>query len=492
MSKKPTLLQQVLIEEKRNQLRVFKADYNPKIKHTKQMEALLPNIKWKPKQAAFINAHQFMKWYLGGYKSGKTFTGVGTDTWLSYINRPYPGILVHPTFDGLRLTILPLIEEICDLNHILYEVKELSTKFKVTYKFGKSAHEWGTLYLASGHIPKSLKGPKYAFGHIDEPLIMKAEITEVIMSRLAELRAKLRWLLFTGTPEPEHMLWGWDIVDKIEEDSDTRFLITMSAREVAEYLAPGYIEEQIKHYTPEQAETFIDGKYRNLSGGKVYSSFDRQKNMRPAMNVKNFMVDENNEIVLSFDFNVNQMSCALHRLSGTYKLLEKEFRIQSRSDTRELCVLIINRIKEDGYVREDGMTKFGKSFLITGDASGQAHSSKSNQSDYEIIVQEFERAKIKISVYVPEANPAVRDRTNYINLQFENETYILSDDCNVNIRDRELTSWVMGAKGFMIDKSKSELTHMSDAADYGIYNTQMLTDIEGGMGVTTVERSSRR
>lgn len=491
MIKKQSLLQQVLIEEKRAQLKIFKAEYNPKIKHTKQMEALLPNIHWKPKQAAFINALQFIKWYLGGYKSGKTFTGVATDTWLSYVNRPYPGILVHPTFDGLRVTILPLIEEICDLNHILYEVKELSTKFKVTYKFGRGAKECGTLYLASGHIPKSLKGPKYAFGHIDEPLIMKAEITEVVMSRLAELRAKLRWLLFTGTPEPEHMLWGWDIVDKIEEDSDARFLITMSAREVSEYLATGYIEEQLKIYTPEQAETFIDGKYRNLSGGKVYNSFDRKKNVRPAMEVKNLAVNPSNEIVLSFDFNVNQMSSALHRLSGTYKLLEKEFRIQSRSDTRELCVLIINRLREDGYVREDGFTKFGKSFLITGDASGKAHSSKSNQSDYEIIVQEFDRAGIKISVSVPEANPAVRDRTNYMNLQFENETYILSDDCNVNIRDRELTSWVMGARGFMIDKSKSELTHMSDAADYGIYNTQMLTDTYSGWGVAAVTRNGR-
>lgn len=496
--KKISLLKQAEIESKKRQMSVVKGGYKAKEPLLNLLNRLLPAYTFKPKQVQFINAKQLVAWYLGGYKSGKSFTGVCLDIALAYINRPYPGILVHPTMDGNEITVLPLIDEICTENGIEYEVKKLSTKFKVVFKFGMDKRDWGVLLVASGDKPKSLKGPKLAFGHIDEPLVMKEEITEVIISRLAEMRATLRRLLYTGTPEPEHMQWGFDIVDKEFEDSEDRFITTMSTREVAEFLAPGYIEGMVKNLSPERVETFVDGKYRNLSQGKVYQSFNKKTCVMDAALIKNYKDAGDSELVIGVDFNVNQMSGTLTRLSGRYKLQLKEFRIQSRSDTRELARLMINRLFDEGYlIRETGKklskTKYGRSLIITGDASGKAHSSKSNQSDYEIIQQEFEAAGVDITIFVPDANPAVRDRVNYINMQFENETYFVSSDCPITIRDRELTSWKLGADGFFVDKSKKELTHLGDAADYPVYNTQMLTeDPDHRMNVMTWERGKRR
>ena len=120
--------------------------------------------------------------------------------------------------------------------------------------------------------------------------------------------------------------------------------------------------------------------------------------------------------------------------------------------------------------------------IVTGDAAGKAKSTKSNKSDYEIIVKEFDDAGIHINIYVPDSNPAIRDRVNYVNMQFANESFIVNDECRITIRDRELVSWKMGADGFSIDKSKAELTHLSDAADYAVYNTQMMTAGEGESG----------
>ena len=303
--RKLTLLEQAEIEEKRRRLKLFKAGFDLNIPFVVQMKKILPAYDWKPKQIAFINALQFQDWYLGGYKSGKTFTGINKDIYLSYINRPYPGIIVHPTADGCEVTILPLIEEICETNKIEWDYKKLATKWKITFRFGLNKKDCGNILLVSGDKPKSLKGPKLAFGHIDEPLIMREEIVEVISTRMAEARGKFHQLLFTGTPEPEHMQWGFDVVDREEENTADRFITTMSARDVAEYLAPNYIQNQEKILSPERIATFIDGKYRNLSQGKVYASFDRDVNTFEERKEFNKILEKDFEYVLSYDFNVN-------------------------------------------------------------------------------------------------------------------------------------------------------------------------------------------
>lgn len=494
MGKKITLYEQAIIEQKRRNMQKNKTAFSPRKEYAAQMAVLLPQIEWKEKQRKFINARQFITWYLGGYKSGKTFTGIAEMIWLAYINRPYSGIVVHPTFDGIQLTILPLIEEICRANSIEYELKKLSTKYKVIFKFGLSEAEWGYVWLVSGDVPKSLKGPKLAFGMIDEPLIMKEEITEIIMSRIAESKGVLPKLIFTGTPEPEHMQWGFDIVDEKEQDTPERFITTISTREVKEYLRPGYIEDFERNNSPAKVRTFIDGEYQNLSQGKVYETFDIKKNLydkltqTPARNIED---NAERELVIGYDFNVNQMSAVLIELAGCYKTQLEEFRIRSTSDTAELTVMIINRLKTLGYIGDDGLTRYRRSLLVTGDASGKAHSTKSKKSDYEIIRDEFENAGIEISIYVPEVNPSVRDRINYINRQFQNETFLISSDCKFTRRDRELASWKLGADGFHIDKSKSELTHLSDAGDYAVWNTRMITESGGETTISLRERSRR-
>lgn len=486
MKSKHSLAEQFEIEDKRKKLKDYNVKWDPKKPLLSLFKIILPNIKWKHKQILFINALAFIRWYLGGYKSGKTFTGVCLDIVLSFINRPYPGILVHPTADGVDITILPLIDEICKLNKIEYEVKKLSTKWKVYFKFGLNKKDWGQLILASGDKPKSLKGPKLAWAHIDEPLIMAEEISSVILSRLAELRSVLRLLFYTGTPEPLHMKWGFDIVDKENEDTPERFITTVSAREIKEHLPPGYIEQQEATYTPEMVLTFVDGKYRNLSQGAMYFAFKREKNVFDPLNLSvNIPEDAERELVLSYDFNVKQMSAVLWELAGKYKLQYEEFRIQTRSNTEELTNLAIERLKDSGYLvksQQDGWyyTKHGKSVLITGDATGKSGSSKSNVSDYEIIQQAFDSKKVMCYIAVDESNPAVRDRVNYMNKQFSLGYCLISEKCKLSIRDRELGVWKLGADGFIVDKSKAEISHLNDAGDYGVYNTRDITDDDDG------------
>lgn len=497
-----SLYEQALVEKKRRDIKRNKNAFRRNVEYAVQLMMILPAIVWKEKQRAFINAKQFIKWYLGGYKSGKSFTGVSYLIWLAYVNRPYAGILVHPTEAGISTTIEPLIEEICELNSIEFEIKTYKTRRKLILKFGTDKKDWGNIWLSSGDVPKSLKGPKLAFGMIDEPFIMDKEICSVVQSRIVDARAKIWQLIYTGTPEPIHMKWGFDIVDKKYRDDDEMFITTVSTREVKEYLRPGYIEDYEKNNTPEEVLTYIDGEYRNISQGAVYYSFKNKVNIYDdATDTSRDTILEKCgkriELVLGFDFNVKQMSASLWKRYSIYKDQIREYRIQSTSDTEELAELAVIGMMNDGLLVEGSNgkyeTKWGRSLIITGDASGNSKSSKSKKSDYDIIASVMRRYNVRASFNLVKDNAAVRDRTNYMNVEFHKATARIDKNCTLSIRDRELTCWKMGATGFVIDKSKTEISHLSDAGDYAIYYTMALDmQSEGGSGVKVYQRESRR
>lgn len=494
-NRRVSLLEQAELEMKRRQLASYGEQFQPDVPYADQLERILPNIKWIDKQKAFINARQFEKWLKGGYKSSKSFTGVAYDIWLSYVNKPYPGILVHPTADGIDITILPLIEEHCQENKIEYEIKKLSTKWKVFFKFGIHKRDWGQLILASGDRPKSLKGPKLAFGHIDEPLIMDEEINEIIVSRLAEAKGKLNQLIYTGTPEPLNMKWGFDIAEMIHVDNEDMYLETISTMDVKQFLPDGYVENMMKKFTPEQIEAFIHGRHVNMSQFRCYPNFKKDTCVYDPLEAGELEGDI--ELILGFDFNVKQMSSVLIERAGREKRQCEEFRIQSRSSTHELAKLTFDRMIQLGYLVNDGSkvrTKYGKSLIICGDASGKAGSSKSLLSDYEIIMEIMDNFAGDMGIdyvfQVPEANPAVRDRTNYVDKEFETGFFKISNKCPLSIRDRELTQWKQGAAGFFVDKSKAEISHLADAGDYAVFNTQILDDDTGSM-VSATARETR-
>ncbi|MBP9095470.1 MAG: hypothetical protein KBG21_02615, partial [Ignavibacteria bacterium] len=45
----------------------------------------------------------------------------------------------------------------------------------------------------------------------------------------------------------------------------------------------------------------------------------------------------------------------------------------------------------------------------------------------------------------------------------------IAESCKASVKDREIVSWKKGSRKFIIDKSDRTTTHLSDAADYGIW-----------------------
>ena len=235
-------------------------------------------------------------------------------------------------------------------------------------------------------------------------------------------------------------------------------------------------------------EVYMMGKYMSLSQGKVYYGFDRQKNVISIDDV-DLKLGNIIELIISFDFNIDPMTAVEVFIDkNTRNRYQTDEYLIHSSNTDELCESIINNLT-DKYDTDR------LSLIVTGDASGRSKKSSSyGKSDFMIIKDWFSRSGIKYTFAVPNENPPVRDRVNYTNKLFEQKRFFICEHCNWSIRDRELVGWKRSSvnlDGFHIDKSKKDLSHLSDAGDYSLWNTRIICDEEfiSGEGTYLEERS---
>lgn len=473
MKKQLTLLEQAQLEERKVQLnRLQKAENCGET--LKLLSVLLPHYKPQPKQAKFHASRAHEKGLKGGYGSGKTIALCAEAIALAYINRPIAIIISSPTEDVIEETTLRTLEELCTTNQIPYEWQVTKNRFRIFFGEKKSDH--GIIYLIG---QKFMKGPSVAAVGFDEPFSQASQTYDNLIARVRHRKAKHLEIFWSGTAEPEIMEWG---MEYFEGDSDTEelFTVTISTRE-NKHLPEKYVATLESKYDAKKQEVYIEGKHVLLTSNPVYHAFDRRKNAALCEDIRHPMQQE---LIIGVDFNVDPMTAVLLGFADGIYYQEREFVLHS-SNTEELCGAIIAHLRLRGIP--------DRSIILTGDATGRKRGTRGNLSDFEIIRDAFMRAEIPISFHVPSENPAVRDRVNHINKLFESGRFIIDPHCDKSIKDRELVSWKQSGEGFIIDKSKKDLTHLSDAADYAVFNTRVLIEQDetnGGM-VQVLQRRRR-
>lgn len=480
--KKLNLLQEALVEEKKLEFEAKQKLLKNKIKPADTLKILLPNYEPQPKQALFHNSAAYEKGIKGGFQSGKTTAFCAEAILLGYVNRPSPVLLVSPGYDGAISILGEKLKELCKANNLEFDF--LTSRGEFNIAFGQSAEDEIRIWLAGGESPQFIKGYTVAAAGMDEPFVQSKETFEVVLSRISK-KAPRNAFFWSGTPEPNKMEWGLNYFEKDHNEAGL-FTVTIPTKENI-HLSKAYVEKLKSKYDSKTQEVYLEGKYLLLSANRVYYAFER-KNTFDIFKAK----PDNCELILSFDFNVDPMTAVLIAVDKSrsvpvaYQL--REFVISS-SNTKELCVAVIAYLQTTHPLIPSQEGK--KSIIITGDATGKKRGTRSYLSDYEIIRDEFMRAEINFVFNVPNENPPVRDRVNFVNKLFEQNLFYISADCHKSIRDRELVAWKQGADGFNIDKSKKDLTHLSDAADYGLYNNQILLSSETESGSYFEMRKSR-
>lgn len=183
--------------------------------------------------------------------------------------------------------------------------------------------------------------------------------------------------------------------------------------------------------------------------------------------VKKLEVDYNSEIILSFDFNVDPMTCLLiqtdrHSWSKTIK----EFRIPN-SDTFEMCRVIKPWIEGHEHL-----------VTVTGDASGSNRNSgmRDHVNHYHTIINELRLKSDQLQV--PSSNPFITDSRVFCNsilsrlpecLIDEDECPFLVDDLKYVLVDYDLQGDVEIKKRGMNEHtgmSNSLMGHLLDCWRY--------------------------
>lgn len=218
---------------------------------------------------------------------------------------------------------------------------------------------------------------------------------------------------------------------------------------------------------PQYAQEIL-AEFRSLLAGKVYFAFS-DANKTDQCPFATGKYSPYHPVILGPDFNVNPMSWSMSQHVYEKWWYFDEVRltdsntIEAAKELRDKLIIM----KENGWRAPDPC------ILICGDASGKARSTKSNESDYDILKGTLKEAGLSYRDITPEANPSIKDRVNAMNAQLKNAKGEANMFCHPTgakwlIHDFERVLWKNGSD-FTLDAGKEKmLTHMSDGAGYPV------------------------
>jgi phage terminase large subunit len=178
-------------------------------------------------------------------------------------------------------------------------------------------------------------------------------------------------------------------------------------------------------------------------------AFKREKSIRAGLKLNN-----EHPIILSFDFNVDPITCLACQSYGESVRVLREFRLRN-SDIFALC----SEIKK--YYQ-------GKEFIVTGDASGANRSAmtKGAMNYYMIIKEELNVPRSNFKV--PTFNPSIKNSRVLLNSMLEKYgDFYIDSSCEFLIND---LLYVESDWAGNIDKTKdSSKTHLLDCLRYYLW-----------------------
>ena len=340
------------------------------------------------------------------------------------------------------------------------------------------------IFFKSGQNFEDLRTESLDGVVIDEARQQQKELwTMVVFPMLAKSNG---WADIMTTPNGYD--WIYDL--KKDKESDPSWGVTHAPSWEAWWWSQDQINEAKKNMSELEFRQEIGAEFVNLRAGKVYYAFSDANKMStcPWMKFQNF--SPYHPVILGLDFNVNPMCWAL----GQY-VYEKwwwfdEIRLTD-SNTPEAARALRDKLillKEQGHRPPD------HDVIICGDASGNARSTKGNESDYEILKQVLKDAGIRFRNITPLANPSIKDRVNAVNAKCQSAGgdigfFINPETCKWTVHDLERVVWKQGAD-FILDPGKDKmLTHASDAIGYPIAELSPVKIVSGRTKSVIIPRS---
>lgn len=240
---------------------------------------------------------------------------------------------------------------------------------------------------------------------------------DLIDSRLRDIRSKyLQFIITSNTDEPSHWLYT-DIVQKYEFNikpengllpRDLIEIVYGTTFDNKKNLPANYIQGLATSLDPKLYQRFVECKWVSLVQGKMFYQFDWEINI-PKRELK---YDRHLPLLVSSDFNIDPMCWSVWQRHKEELWCIDQIMVPGNADTETCCRELANR-----YFQNPQNLRY---VIWFGDASGRSGSTKSQNSDYDIIKDYFRKNRIRLELKVDLVNPSVRDSANAVNARLKN------------------------------------------------------------------------
>ena len=374
------------------------------------------------------NSKAFIKALVMGYGGGKTFFQGKRAIAMARHNPQSPYMIVSPSYKLAKRTVIPTIEELLNGRQIRHRYNKSEFEFKIA--------GGGTIWIASGDEPKSLPGPNLCGAGIDEPFLQDRAVFMQMLARVRCRKARHREILLTGTPED--LNWGYDICEGDERDKYNLELIQASSH-CNKALPKEYLETLDNAYDEKMRDAYIDGKFVNMTTGRIYYGFDKGRNVQARA------FPPGAPSLSGQDFNVDPMAGILFWTSGPHMHIYGEIELPN-SDTDLATKEAIDKAREKG----------SELSICYPDPSGKARKTSAlGKTDFTIIKDNGVEVKARLKA------PAIRDRMNAVNMKLQAGTLTIDPGCKSLIKYLQNLSWENLRK-------QESMTHLTDAMGYPV------------------------
>lgn len=346
-----------------------------------------------PAQMEFLNIpHQYsldVALYQGGYGSGKTFCGSLLGIMLCIKYEGIRGLVGAQTYPMLKDTTMQQYFEHLD-----------NMGFKAGYHYTFKVADgklifWNGSEILFRHLqePEKLKSLNLGFVELEEMSNVPEATFKMLISRLRQNNIwgeDFQYRLF-GHTNPESSK-GWIYKYFVEQKPDNYRLILAPTTQNT-FLSPDYVENMKKLYDEEYYRINVLGEFGDYTSGLVVKNFTND-------NIKELHYQPDLPLHLTFDFNVDPMSCILAHVADGKVFYFDEFILENTTTQGTM----------DEVLKKYPAHK--SEIIVNGDASGDNRSTQSEVSNYVIIRNALKRhyPNNKIKFDLRPYNPPIKNR----------------------------------------------------------------------------------
>lgn len=329
--------------------------------------------------------------YQGGYGSGKTWCGSLLGILLAMKYPGCRGLVGAKEYELVRKTTLVSYLEHLDNMGFIYGVDYSYNKVDKIIRFSNGSE----ILFSALDDPEKFKSLNLHWAEIEEASQVSDSTFKQLIGRLRNTFIgkdwdDFRYRLFGHTnPQPDK---GWIWRRFVEEAKENyRLIIAPTTNNI--FLPAHYVESMKESFDEEYYKINVLGEFGDYASGLVVKGFSHE-------NIKEITYRADKPIHLTFDFNVDPMSCILAHKTDTKVFYFDELVLENSSTERTINAFI------ERYPNHKG------DIIINGDASGDNRSTQSEASNYIIIKNALKRhyPNNNIKFDLRPYNPPIKNR----------------------------------------------------------------------------------